>query len=103
MTAKRPPNTVEVLPDGTEVEFWDKVGVDGEPQQRRYLIDGNRCVAISTVASVYDKRALTPAAVKLTEQGVIALARSGAQIGQMSPGQLRSAMVEEGLHYDSVW
>lgn len=103
MAAKRPPNRTETLPDGTEVEFWDKLGLDGEPQQRRYRVEGERYLAISTAASVYDKFALTPAAVKLTEAGVIAVAQSGVDIAEMTPGQLRALMQARGLYYDSIW
>lgn len=103
MAAKRPPNSVETLPDGTEVEYWDAVGVDGLPQQRRYKINGDRYVSISTVSGCLDKPALAPAAVRLTEAGVIELAKRGVNLAGMTPEGLRSAMREHGLHYDSIW
>lgn len=103
MAAKRPPNKVEILPDGTEVEYWDAIGVDGCPQQRRYRVEGDRYVSVSTVCGVLDKPALAPAAVKRTEEGVIELARKGVNIAGLDQGELRAAMVEHGFHYDSIW
>ena len=103
MAAKRPPNSVEVTPSGIEIEFWDSIGVDGQPQQRRYRVNGEKFVSVSTVAGVYEKWALTPAAVKLTEHGVIALAQSGIDIAAQTQESLRALMIERGLHFDSVW
>lgn len=103
MAAKRPPNTTQTLPNGVEVEYWDAIGVDGLPQQRRYRIDGEKFTSISTVAGIFDKPALTPAAVKLQEAGAIALAADGVDLASLTQPELRSLLVERGLHYDSVW
>jgi hypothetical protein len=103
MATKRPPNRTEVLPDGTEVDYWDAIGVDGNPQQRRYKIGDTKLVAISTVSGIFEKWALTPAAVRLTEEGVIALAADGVNIGALDPEQLRSLMRERKLYFDSIW
>jgi hypothetical protein len=54
MASKRSPNSTETLPDGTLVEFWDEVGVDGEPQRRRYAVNGGRSTSISSVAKALD-------------------------------------------------
>lgn len=103
MAAKRPPNSTITTPSGFEIEYWDAVGVDGLPQQRRYRVNGEKLVSISTIAGIYDKPALTPAAVKLTESGVIALADAGIPIAGLDQAGLRALMVEHGFHYDSVW
>lgn len=103
MASKRPPNSIEVTPSGYEIEFWDKVGVDGQPQQRRYKVNGEKLVSVSTIAGIYDKFALVPAAVKLTEKGVIELAKAGVDIAAQDQASLRALMLERGLHYDSVW
>jgi hypothetical protein len=115
MAAKRPPNKVTTLPSGLEVAYWDSIGVDGKPQQRRYRvavdqngdpcdpIDGVKFASISTVAGVYDKPGLMPAAVKLQEAGVIELAKRGVNIAGLTQESLRALLVEHGLHYDSIW
>jgi hypothetical protein len=103
MAAKRPPNSIEQLPNGATVEFWDSVGTDGLPQQRRYRVDGERLPSISTVAGSFDKPALMPAAVKKQEQAIIDLAASGVDIGKISQPELRSKLRERGTHYDDQW
>lgn len=103
MAAKRPPNRTTWLPDGTEVLYWDAIGVDGNPQQRRYKIGETKLVAISTVAGIFEKWALTPAAVRLTEAGVIALAGDGVNLATLDPEQLRGLMKQRGLYFDSIW
>lgn len=67
----RPPNETQVTPSGIEIEFWDSIGTDGEPQQRRYRVDGERFVNVTTVLGVLDKSdALIPWALGLHEQGL---------------------------------
>jgi hypothetical protein len=44
-----------------------------------------------------------PAAVKLTEAGIIELAKSGIDIASLDQPSLRALMVERGFHYDSIW
>lgn len=69
--AKRPPNVIETTPSGIEIAFWDQTGVDGEPQQRRYRVNDERFVNITTITGVLDKSdALIPWAVALAEQGI---------------------------------
>lgn len=103
MASKRPPNHTETTPSGIEIAFWDKIGLDGKAQQRRYAVNGEKLVSVSTIAGVYDKFALTPAAVKLTEKGVIELAQNGVSLAAQTQESLRALMVEHGLHYDSIW
>jgi hypothetical protein len=103
MAAKRPPSSTETLPSGATVEFWDEIGLDGLPQQRRYRVDGERLPSISTVSGSFDKPALMPAAVKLQEQAIIDLAASGVAIGKLTQPELRSKLRETGTHYDSQW
>lgn len=106
MASKRPPNRIETLPSGVEVAFWDSVGLDGTPQQRRYRVggeDGERVPSISTIAGGFDKPALTPAAVKKQEEAVIGLAQSGVNIAELTQPQLREKLREAGTHYDDQW
>lgn len=104
--AKRPPNRIETLPSGIEVAFWDKVGLDGAGQERRYLvggIDGERVPSVSTVAGIYEIPALMPKAVKMQEEAVIALAQSGVDIANLTREQLRAKLWDAGTHYDAIW
>lgn len=106
MASKRPPNRLDTLPSGIEVAYWDAIGVDGKPQQRRYRVggvDGEKYPSISTIAGVFDKPALMPAAVKLQEQAIIELAKSGVDIASLTQPELRVRLKEAGTHYDSVW
>lgn len=106
MASKRPPNRVEVLPSGIEVAFWDSVGVDGENQRRRYCVggvEGEKVPSVSTIAGIYEIPALTPKAVKMQEEAVIALAQSGVDIGSLTREQLRAKLWEAGTHYDAIW
>lgn len=106
MASKRPPNRIEVVPSGIEVAFWDKIGVDGEKQERRYCVggvEGERVPSVSTVAGIFEIPALMPKAVKMQEEAVIALAQSGVNIGGLTREQLRAKLWEEGTHYDAIW
>ncbi len=106
MASKRPPNRIESLPSGIEVAYWDAIGVDGKPQQRRYRVpgeDGEKLPSVSTIAGVFEKPGLLGAAVKLQEQGVIELAKAGVNIAGLDQESLRSLLCERGYHYDSVW
>jgi len=69
MASKRPPNSTETLPDGTEIDFYDEVGVDGEPQQRRYLVNGTRFVNVTTILNILAKEALLSWVERLTREG----------------------------------
>lgn len=99
----RPPNRTEQTPSGITIDFWDDTGVDGKPQQRRYRVDGERMPSVSTVAGIYEKYGLVPAAVKLTEIGILELVERGRDLSGMTQDQLREQMLRAGLHYDSVW
>lgn len=106
MGAKRPPNKIETLPSGIEVAFWDSIGVDGERQERRYRVggvDGEKYPSVSTIAGVFDKPALMPAAVKLQEEAVIELAKRGVDLAGLTQPELRAELKAIGLHYDSQW
>jgi hypothetical protein len=69
MGNKREPNVVEVLPCGAEVQFYDEIGVDGKPQARRYLIDGERFANVTTILNVLQKEALLGWVERLTREG----------------------------------
>lgn len=58
MAEKRPPNAVTVTPAGDEIAYYDSTGVDGEPQTRRYLVNGERFLNVTTVLGVLAKEAL---------------------------------------------
>lgn len=67
--AKRPPTSVESTPSGIEIAFWDSVGADGLPQQRRYAVNGDRFVNVTTVLGILDKPALLDWAANLAREG----------------------------------
>ena len=70
MAAKREPNSIEVKPSGIEIAYYDSIGLDGEPQQRRYLIDGKRLVNVTTILNTLSKGdALLHWAVNLANEG----------------------------------
>lgn len=69
MAAKRPPNSVQTTPSGIRVEFWDSVGLDGEKQQRRYRVNGERFVNVTTITGILDKPALLDWAAELARNG----------------------------------
>lgn len=58
MAEKRPPTSVTVTPAGDEIAYWDAVGTDGKPQQRRYAVNGERFVNVTTILNVLAKEAL---------------------------------------------
>lgn len=69
--AKREPNATETTPAGHVIEFYDSIGVDGEKQQRRYVIDGERLPSVTTVTGIFDKsRAFVKKALELERQGL---------------------------------
>lgn len=99
-----PPTFTQETPSGIEIAFWGDKNIEtGRDQRQKYLVNGEKYDRVSTVSGIYDKPGLTPAAVKLTEEGVIELAKSGVNLAGLTQGQLRSLMYERGLHYDSVW
>lgn len=69
MAPKRPPNRTETLPSGFVVDFWDSVGVDGERQQRRYAVNGERVPSVTTILGVLAKPALLDWAARLAREG----------------------------------
>lgn len=103
MASDRPPNTIETTPSGFSIEYWDDVGLDGERQQRRYRINGERFDPISGVSGCMDKPALTPSAAKLERLGVAELVRRGIPVANLDERELLYALRDNGLHYDTVW
>lgn len=102
---KRPPNSVEVLPSGVEVEYFDSVGVDGQPQQRRYMVDGSRTVSVSTVAKYIDPdpTGLLYWASGLTCEGVSQLACRGGDLSWLNSGDaVKSALRDAELTWKDV-
>lgn len=69
MANKRPPNSVELTPSGIEIAFYDEIGVDGKPQQRRYTVNGSRVANVTSVLNVLAKEALLGWVERLTKEG----------------------------------
>jgi hypothetical protein len=105
MSLSREPNSIETLPNGTTVQFWDSVGVNGAPQKRCYRVDGRKETwpSVSTIAGIYAIPALTPKAAKMTEEAVIALAQEGVDIASLTQPELRRMTQERSTHYDTIW
>lgn len=103
--SKRPPNSVEVLPSGVEVQYFDSVGVDGNPQQRRYLVDGERMASVSTIAGYIDPDAtgLLYWASGLTCEGIAQLAADNGDLSWLSSGDsIQSALRDAELTWRHV-
>ncbi|HEX5591986.1 MAG TPA: hypothetical protein VFX35_01415 [Solirubrobacterales bacterium] len=66
---KTPPTSVEVLPNGTKIEFWDSVDAEGNDQQRRYMVNGERFANVTTILDVLSKEALLDWAANLAHEG----------------------------------
>lgn len=105
MSLSREPNRIETLPNGIEVRFWDKVGVDGKGQARCYRVGSRdeKWPSVSTIAGIFEIPALMPKAVKMQEEAVIALAQSGVDIGSLGQLELRELLKQAGTHYDAIW
>ncbi len=103
--ARRPPNRTEILPNGVEIAFWGKVGIDGKGQRRCYRVGGSEEAwpSVSTIAGQFAIPALTPKAVKMQEEAVIALAQGGVDLSSLTQPELRGLLKEAGTHYDSIW
>lgn len=67
--SEREPNAIQITPRGIEIAYYDSVGVDGEPQQRRYLVNGDRFINVTTILNVLSKEALLGWVADLTRQG----------------------------------
>lgn len=63
------PTSVEVLPNGARIEFWDSVDAEGNPQQRRYKVNGERFANVTTILNVLSKEALLDWAADLAREG----------------------------------
>lgn len=63
------PSVVETMPSGTKIEFWDSTDADGNPQQRRYLVNGKRFTNVTTILDVLAKDALLDWAANLAKEG----------------------------------
>jgi hypothetical protein len=64
-----PPTATETLPDGTLIEFWDSEDADGNKQTRRYLVNGQRLVSVTTIVDILAKHALLDWVERLTREG----------------------------------
>lgn len=74
MASKRPPNSTQTTPSGIRIDYWDSVGVDGEPQQRRYVADppGHREPSVTTITGETRNKAnqFVSKALKLEREGI---------------------------------
>lgn len=105
MASKRPPNSTETLPDGSVLEYFDSTGVDGAPQRRRYLLNGERTVSVSTVAKHLDPdpTGLLYWASGLTCEGVAQLAAQNGSIDWInSKESIQSALKDAELTWTDV-
>lgn len=103
--AKRPPNSTETLPNGSLIEYWDSTGLDGQPQQRRYMVDGERLPSVSTVAKYLDPSVdgLLYWSAGLTCEGVAQLAQQSGSIDWINSGeQIKRALREAELTWKDV-
>lgn len=103
--AKRPPNSTETLPNGSLIEYWDSTGLDGQPQQRRYMVDGKRLPSVSTVAKYLDPSVdgLLYWSAGLTCEGVAQLAQQSGSIDWINSGeQIKQALREAELTWKDV-
>lgn len=66
-----PPTSTEMTPSGFVIQFWDSENVEsGQPQQRRYLVDGQRLPSVTSLLRILDKPALLDWAARLAKEGV---------------------------------
>lgn len=66
-----PPTSVDTLPNGAEVAFYDTTNIEsGAKQRRRRLVDGVRFTSVTTVVGCLDKsERLIPWAIRLEREG----------------------------------
>lgn len=85
---KREPSSTEVMPSGIEIAYYDSIGLDGEKQQRRYMVEGERTVSVSTIAKYIDPdpTGLLYWASGLTCEGVSQLAVKGGDLAWLNTG-----------------
>jgi hypothetical protein len=57
------------MPNGTLIEFWDEVDAEGNEQQRRYRVNGERFANVTTILNVLAKDALLEWAARLAKEG----------------------------------
>jgi hypothetical protein len=104
--SKRPPTSVEVLPSGIEIKYWDSVGIEDQlPQQRRYMVDGQRMASVSTISKVLDTdpTGLLHWSAGLTCEGVAQLAAQNGSIDWINSGQsIKAALREAELTWTDV-
>lgn len=67
-----PASAIETTPSGLEIMFWDSENVEtGQPQQRRYLVNGERLPSVTTILGILDKSdALIPWALRQADEGL---------------------------------
>jgi hypothetical protein len=103
--AKREPNSVEVMPSGIEIAYYDSVGVDGQPQQRRYMVEGERTVSVSTIAKYIDPdpTGLLYWSSGLTCEGIAELAGQGGDLSWLNTGgSIQAALRDAELTWKDI-
>lgn len=65
-----PPTLVQTTPSGIEIAFWDSENIEsGQPQQRRYTVNGERFRSVTTYLNVLAKDALLDWVATETREG----------------------------------
>jgi hypothetical protein len=103
--AKREANSIEVMPSGDEIAYFDSIGVDGQPQQRRYTVNGERTVSVSTIAKYIDPdpTGLLYWASGLTCEGVAELAGQRGDLSWLNTGDsIKAALREAELTWTDI-
>lgn len=95
---KAPPTSVEILPSGTKIEFWDKLDAEGNEQTRRYMVDGERFVNVTTILDVLSKEALLDWAANLAREGKNwrAVRAEAGERGTLNHGLLLNLLTGQG-------
>lgn len=91
-----------ITPSGFHIVFEDgEEAADGTKKRRKYTVDGDRLVSITTVLGIIDKPGLQWAAEKLTVAAAIELAREG-ELPLNVQGAL-SRMGARKLRFRQIW
>ena len=105
MASKREPNSIETLPSGVEVHYFDSIGVDGKPQQRRYMVEGERTASVSTIAKYIDPdpSGLLYWSSGLTCQGISQLASETGDLSWLGSGDsIQAALRDAELTWTDI-
>ena len=105
MASKRSPNAIEVLPSGIEIAYYDSTGADGLPQQRRYMVAGERTASVSTISKYMDPSVdgLMYWTAGLTCEGIAGLVKQGGDLSWLNTGQsIQGALRDAKLTWTDI-